>query len=100
MTTREFYETKAKECGYDDFLHWIDCYDYILQPQKIVEWTDELVKNLTIHAVIASASFKNDLEKAIEMGESVGFNEDGGYDYFSQSDAFEAVMNVLKKHLL
>ena len=51
MTTREFYETKAKECGYDDFLHWIDCYDYTLQPQKIVEWTDELVKNLTIHAV-------------------------------------------------
>jgi hypothetical protein len=55
---------------------------------------------LNIADVIASASFKNDLEKAIEMGESVGFNEDGGYDYFSQSDAFDAVMAVLKKHLL
>tara|TARA_B110000503_G_C6870880_1_gene298622 strand:- start:139 stop:351 length:213 start_codon:yes stop_codon:yes gene_type:complete len=55
---------------------------------------------LNIADVIASASFKNDLEKAIETGESVGFNEDGSYDYFSQSDAFEAVMNVLKKHLL
>lgn len=57
-------------------------------------------KALSIADVIASASFKNDLEKAIEMGESVGFNEDGGYDYFSQSDALEAVMDVLKKHLL
>jgi len=55
MTTREFYETKAKECGYDDFLHWIDCSDYTLQPQKIVEWTDELVKNLTMHSVSGSA---------------------------------------------
>lgn len=55
---------------------------------------------LNIADVIASASFKNELEKAIEMGESVGFNEDGGYDYFCQSDALEAVMEVLKKHLL
>lgn len=60
----------------------------------------EREKALRIHDVIASASFKNDLEKAIEMGENVGFNEDGGYDYFSQSDAFEAVVAVLKKHLL
>lgn len=55
---------------------------------------------LDIADIMASASFKNDLEKAIEMGESVGFNEDGGYEYFSQSDALEAVMNVLKKHFL
>ncbi len=62
---------------------------------------DEAEKSaLNIADVIASALFKNDLEKAIEMGESVGFNEDGGYDYFSQSDALEAVMNVLKKHLI
>lgn len=61
----------------------------------------KLLKNNDNRAdVIASASFKNDLEKAIQMGESVGFNEDGGYDYFSQSDALEAVMDVLKKHLL
>ena len=55
---------------------------------------------LHIADVMASDSFKNDLEKAIEMGKSVGFNEDGGYDYFCQSEALEAVMEVLKKHLL
>ena len=48
MTTREHFEKKAKEAGYDDFLHWCDCYDYETQPEKIVEWTDELLEALTV----------------------------------------------------
>jgi hypothetical protein len=75
-----------------------------IHPYTVMDFEKGLVEALhqalNIADVIASASFKNDLEKAIEMGESVGFNEDGGYDYFSQSDAFDAVMAVLKKHLL
>lgn len=59
MTTREFYEEKAIESGYDDFLHWIDCYDYELQPQKIVEWTDGLIKKLNVPVVCGSLVCKH-----------------------------------------
>jgi len=47
MKTQDFYENKAIESGYDDFLHWLDCYDLEKQQQKIVEWTDELIESLT-----------------------------------------------------
>lgn len=80
----------------------------ILTAQAVERFLKVFLKDLhslnkqqcAIHDVIASASFKNDLEKAIEFGETVEFNEDGGYDYFSKSYAFEAVIKVLKKHLL
>jgi len=50
--------------------------------------------------VIASTSFKKDIEKAIEEGNDVGYSEDGGYNYYNECTAFNEVMKILKKHLL
>ena len=44
MTTREHFEKKAKEAGYDDFLHYCDCRHEEQQDVEIVEWTDKLLK--------------------------------------------------------
>ena len=57
-------------------------------------------KQCDIHVVIASAEFRKAIEKAIEEGNEVGYNEEGGYEYFSQSTAVEEVLRTIKKHLL
>jgi hypothetical protein len=55
---------------------------------------------LLIADVIASAVFVKDMEKAIEEGNEVGYNEDGGYNYYCEGTALNEVMKVIKKHLL
>ena len=50
--------------------------------------------------VIASAEFEKDLEKAIEEGNEVGYNADGGYNYYCEGTALREVLKVIKKHLL
>ena len=57
-------------------------------------------KELNIANVISSAEFKNDLEKAIEEGNNVGYNADGGYNYYCEETAFREVLKVINKHLL
>ena len=57
-------------------------------------------KALNIADVIASAEFEKDLEKAIEEGNEVGYNSDGGYNYYCEGTALRKVLNVIKKHLL
>jgi len=59
-------------------------------------------KNKALHIadVIASAEFEKDLEKAIEEGNEVGYNEDGGYQYYCEETALREVLKVIKKHLL
>ena len=60
----------------------------------------EKYKALHIGGVIASAVFVKDMEKAIEEGNEVGYNEDGGYNYYCEGTALNKVMKVIKKHLL
>jgi len=55
---------------------------------------------LLIADVIASAVFREDIEKAIEEGNEVGYNEGGGYNYFCEGTATNEVIKVIKKHLL
>ena len=55
---------------------------------------------LNIADVIASAEFEKDLEKAIEEGNEVGYNADGGYNYYCEGTALREVLKVIKKHLL
>jgi len=57
-------------------------------------------KALHIADVIASAVFIKDMEKAIEEGNEVGYNEDGGYNYYCEGTALNEVMKVIKKYLL
>jgi plastocyanin len=57
-------------------------------------------KALHIADVIASAKFEKDLEKAIEEGNEVGYNEYGGYNYYCEVTALREVLKVIKKHLL
>jgi hypothetical protein len=57
-------------------------------------------KALHIADVIASAVFIKDMEKAIEDGNEVGYNEGGGYNYYCEGTALNEVMKVIKKHLL
>ena len=57
-------------------------------------------KALHIADVIASAEFEKDLEKAIEEGNEVGYNIDGGYNYYCEGAALREVLKVIKKHLL
>lgn len=56
--------------------------------------------NSDLGAVIASAEFEKDLEKAIEEGNEVGYNADGGYNYYCEGTALREVLKVIKKHLL
>jgi hypothetical protein len=58
------------------------------------------LEQLTIPVVIASAEFEKDLEKAIEEGNEVGYNADGGYNYYCEGTALREVLKVIKKHLL
>ena len=53
-----------------------------------------------IHVVIASAEFEKALEKAIEKGNEVGYNADGGYNYYCEGTALREVLKVIKEHLL
>lgn len=57
-------------------------------------------KALHIADVIVSAEFEKDLEKAIEEGNAVGYNADGGYNYYCEGTALREVLKVIKKHLL
>lgn len=49
ITAREYFEIKAKEVGYHDFLHYIDCRDYEIIPDEIskwaTEWHEKTIKN-------------------------------------------------------
>lgn len=60
----------------------------------------EEAANSDLGAVIASAEFEKDLEKAIEEGNEVGYNADGGYNYYCEGTALREVLKVIKKHLL
>ena len=74
MTTREHFEKKAKEAGYDDFLHWCDYYDYEKQPEIIVEWTDELLKGQSKDCGLLHSPDWNG--KCFKCGEQVFQRED------------------------
>ena len=64
------------------------------------ENTKDKNKALNIADIIASAVFREDIEKAIEEGNEVGYNEGGGYNYFCEGTATNEVMKVIKKYLL
>lgn len=96
MTTKEYYDKKAVEMHYEDFMHWIDCYDYKLQPQKIIEWTDELVKKLTIPVVGSSNDVGVNLEfvgETYEIMEGVMFEK--GTKSWLPTDEWEMIKHEM-----
>lgn len=44
MTAKEFLNNKVMEMGYDDFQHYLDCYEYVTEQTKQIEkWVKELI---------------------------------------------------------
>ncbi len=65
ISTGKFYELKAKEGGYDDLREWLEFYDWDQQPQKIIEWTNELISQ---HCHLKQAYLEGYRQKAISSG--------------------------------
>ena len=63
-------------------------------------WIECEQDKLRIGDVVSSTEFEKDLEKAIEEGNEVGYNEGGGYNYYCEATALRGVLKVIKKHLL
>lgn len=59
---------------------------------------DNTKNSSKLNEILSSDSFLKDLEGAMEEGHDVGYNEGGGYSYFSSILAIDAVIKVLEKH--